>query len=93
MTALAVAFGASTAIFNTTYNGQARVDAELTNGADVTAFGTTGQSGGPASRRRWRALPGVTAAEPMQHRYAYVGADLQDLFGIDPAHDRPAPPR
>jgi putative ABC transport system permease protein len=31
-----------------------------------------------------RALPGVTAAEPMQHRYAFVGNDLQDLYGIDP---------
>src|SRR5262249_16380068 len=28
--------------------------------------------------------PGVAAAEPMQHRFAYVGADLQDLYGIDP---------
>ena len=22
----------------------------------------------------------------MQHRFAYVGNDLQDLYGIDPAH-------
>jgi putative ABC transport system permease protein len=28
--------------------------------------------------------PGVMAAEPMQHRFAYVGNDLQDLYGIDP---------
>ena len=29
-------------------------------------------------------LSGVAAAEPMQHRFAYVGNDLQDLYGIDP---------
>lgn len=84
MTALALAFGISTAIFNTTYNGQARVDAELTNGADVTAFGTMATPAGPHIAQL-RALPGVVAAEPMQHRFAYVGADLQDLYGIDAA--------
>lgn len=25
-------------------------------------------------------------AEPMMHRFAYVGSDLQDIFGINPAH-------
>jgi putative ABC transport system permease protein len=29
-------------------------------------------------------LPGVVAVEPMQHRFAYVGTDLQDLYGINP---------
>ena len=23
--------------------------------------------------------------EPLQHRFAYIGADLQDLYGVDPA--------
>jgi putative ABC transport system permease protein len=80
---LAFAFGVSTAVFNTTYVAQARVDAELTNGADVTVTGTTDT---PPSRRldRLRALPGVAAAEPMLHRFAFVGNDLQDLYGIDP---------
>lgn len=70
--------------FLATYEAQARVDAELTNGADVTVTGT---SAAPASRAldRLSRLPGVTAAQPMQHRYAYVGTDLQDLYGIDPA--------
>lgn len=83
MTALAVSFATSTAIFNTTYNNQARVDAELTNGSDVTVFGTTAR---PASAHLpvLATLPGVGAAEPMQHRFAYVGADLQDMYGIDP---------
>lgn len=83
MTALAISFAFSTAIFNTTYNAQARVDAELTNGSDVTVFGTTAA---PAGKHLaiLATLPGVKAAEPMQHRFAYVGADLQDLYGIDP---------
>ncbi|MEO7060108.1 MAG: FtsX-like permease family protein, partial [Lapillicoccus sp.] len=28
--------------------------------------------------------PGVTGVEPVQHRFAYVGADLQDLYGVHP---------
>jgi putative ABC transport system permease protein len=83
MTALAIAFAVSTAIFNTTYNAQARVDAELTNGSDVTAFGTAERPAG-AHLATFRTLPDLAAAEPMQHRFAYVGADLQDLYGIDP---------
>jgi putative ABC transport system permease protein len=84
MAALAIAFGTSTAIFNATYEGQAKVDALLTNGADVTVFGT---SASPASAQRdaIKSLPGIAAIEPMQHRFAYVGTDLQDMFGIDPA--------
>ncbi|MGT2465170.1 FtsX-like permease family protein [Mesorhizobium atlanticum] len=85
LAALAFAFAVSTAIFNATYQAQARVDAELTNGADVTVTGTPAQ---PASEAldRLSKLPGVAAAQPMQHRYAYVGADLQDLYGIDSEH-------
>ncbi len=81
--ALAVSFATSTAIFNTTYEHQASVDATLTNGADVTVTGTIDNPASPAldSVRR---MNGVAAAEPMQHRYAYVGNDLQDLYGIDP---------
>ena len=84
LVALAVAFAASTAIFNATYEAQSLVDAELTNGADVTV------SGGPsADLGRFLepilTIPGVAAVEPMQHRFAYVGTDLQDLYGVDPA--------
>ncbi|MBB3657245.1 putative ABC transport system permease protein [Rhizobium sp. BK650] len=83
LAALSFAFAASTAIFNATYQAQARVDAELTNGADITVTGT---SAVPASQalERLSKLPGIVASEPMQHRYAYVGTDLQDLYGIDP---------
>jgi putative ABC transport system permease protein len=80
---LAFAFGVSTAVFNSTYAAQSRVDAELTNGADVTVTGTTDA---PPARKldELRALPGVAAAEAVQHRYAFVGNDLQDIYGIHP---------
>ncbi len=84
LVALAFAFAASTAVFDTTYQAQSRVDAELTNGSDVTVTGSTATPAGPLLPRL-AALPGVVAAEPMIHRYAYVGADLQDIFGVDPA--------
>ncbi|WP_022799579.1 ABC transporter permease [Thermus islandicus] len=85
LAALAVAFAVSTSIFNATYAGQSRVDALLTNGADVTVTGTAAH---PAGSRlaALRAIPGVAAAQPLQHRFAYVGNDLQDLFGVDAAH-------
>ncbi len=85
LVALAFAFATSTSIFNATYEAQGRIDAELTNGSDVTLTGSTGQPAG-ALLERLRTLHGVKAAEPMMHRYAYVGADLQDIYGIDPNH-------
>jgi putative ABC transport system permease protein len=81
--ALAVGFAISTAVFNVTYSGQARVDAELSNGADVNVTGATANPAG-AELEKILATPGVLAAVPMMHRYAYVGADLQDIYGIDP---------
>ncbi len=83
LVALAFAFAVSVALFNTTYAAQARVDAELTNGADVQVSGMT--AGAPGSMlAQLAALPGVAAAQPLQHRFAYVGTDLQDIFGINP---------
>lgn len=85
LVALAFSFATSTAIFNTTYNAQARVDAELTNGSDVTVTGST--TFAPSSMlTQLKSLPGTTAVQTMQHRFAYVGNDLQDLYGIDPTH-------
>ncbi|MET3922253.1 FtsX-like permease family protein [Arthrobacter sp. UYEF20] len=82
--ALALAFAASTATFNATYRQQAEVDARLTNGADVAVTappGTTLDAGiGPAITR----TPGVVSVEALLHRYAYVGADLQDMYGVNP---------
>ena len=89
---LTAAFAVSTAVFNQTYQQQSRVDAQLTNGADVTAA-TTAATGLPASAfAAARRLPGVAAVQPMMHRFAYVGNDLQDLYGIDPRHIGTATP-
>ncbi|MDX6352298.1 MAG: putative transport system permease protein, partial [Streptomyces sp.] len=82
---LAAAFAASTAVFNSTYSQQAQADAVLTNGADVTVTESAGSASGPADAAKVAALPGVHHVEPLQHRYAYVGADLQDLYGVQPS--------
>lgn len=83
LVALAFSFAASTAIFNATYEQQARVDAALSNGADVAVTGTVLDSAS-SELAKIAAVPGVAHAEPMQHRFAYVGTDLQDLYGINP---------
>jgi putative ABC transport system permease protein len=79
---LAFSFAVSTAVFNTTYNVQSRVDAALTNGSDVTVTGTTPYPAGQLLDSISR-VPGVVAARAMIHRYAYVGNDLQDIYGIN----------
>jgi putative ABC transport system permease protein len=81
--ALAVAFAASTATFNATYRAQAEVDAQLTNGADITVTEPPGSSVSAGAAVKLAAVPGVRAVEPIQHRFAYVGADLQDLYGVN----------
>ncbi|HSR84758.1 MAG TPA: ABC transporter permease [Streptosporangiaceae bacterium] len=82
--ALTASFAVSTAIFNQTYAAQSRVDAQLTNGSDVTAA-TTAESGlPPRIFPAVKSIPGVQAVQPMMHRFAYVGNDLQDMFGINP---------
>lgn len=82
---LALAFAASTATFTATYRTQSEVDAQLTNGADVTVTPSPGTDTPPADAARIAAVPGVRGVEPMQHRYAYVGSDLQDLYGVRPS--------
>jgi putative ABC transport system permease protein len=81
--ALAVSFAISTAVFNATYQRQAEVDARLTNGADVTVTEPPGAHVAPASGAALK-ISGVRHVEPLQHRYAYVGSDLQDLYGVRP---------
>lgn len=85
--ALTIGFAASTAVFNSTYRQQAEVDAVLSNGADVTATVSPGARIAPGSPvvAAIADTPGVRHVEPIQHRYAYVGADLQDLYGVNPA--------
>jgi putative ABC transport system permease protein len=80
---LAISFAVSTATFNATYRHQAEVDAQLTNGADVTVTESPGAHVLPRAAAALAQTSGVRAVQPLQHRYAYVGADLQDLYGID----------
>jgi len=83
--ALAISFAASTATFNATYQQQAEADAQLSNGADVTVTEPPGLRVGPAAAAGMQTVAGVQHVEPIQHRFAYVGADLQDLYGVRPA--------
>ena len=81
---LAVALGlaVSTAIFTATYDSQARLDVALTVGSDVAVIAPPGSSVGPRETATIAHAPGVTAVEPLQHRFGYVGPDLQDLYGV-----------
>lgn len=79
--AVAVAVTAAAGIFTTTYDRQARLDVALTVGSDVAV---TLPADSPASLKPALAnVPAVSAVEQVAHRLAYVGPDLQDLYGID----------
>jgi putative ABC transport system permease protein len=41
-----------------------------------------GSAVGPDGARDLTGVPGVRAVEPLMHRFAYVGPDLQDLYGV-----------
>jgi putative ABC transport system permease protein len=82
---LLLAFGVNLGIFTATYNQQARIDAQLTLGADVVATAPAGTAARVGLARRVEQLPGVAAVSAVDHSYAYVGPDLQDTFGIDAA--------
>lgn len=83
--ALTTAFAASTAVFNATYQQQAEVDAVLSNGSDVTVIEPPGVTVHPSQGAALAAIPGVIGVTALQHRFAYVGNDLQDIYGVDPA--------
>jgi putative ABC transport system permease protein len=85
LVSLTLAFAISTAVFNATYKQQAEVDAVLTNGAPVAITESPGVSVGPQGATQIAAVKGVRSVEPLQHRFAYVGADLQDLYGVRPS--------
>ena len=85
LVALTAAFAGSTSVFNSTYQAQAEVDARLSNGADVTVTESPGANVGPQQGiAQLKRIPGVGSVEPLQHRFAYIGADLQDLYGVRP---------
>ena len=81
--AVAVAVTISAAVFTTTYDQQARVDTALTVGSDVAV--TVAPDSVTSLDPALAAVPGVTAVEKVSHRLVYVGPDLQDIYGIDPA--------
>jgi putative ABC transport system permease protein len=81
--ALTVAFALSTSIFNATYQRQAEFDAVLSNGAMVTVVESAGSSAQAIQATGFAKVRGVRSATPLLHRFAYVGKDLQDLYGID----------
>jgi putative ABC transport system permease protein len=85
LVALTAAFAGSTSVFNSTYQAQAEVDARLSNGADVTVTESPGITvGAQQGISQLKKVPGVASVEPLQHRFAYIGADLQDLYGVRP---------
>ena len=80
---LLLAFGVNLGIFTATYNQQARVDAQLTLGADVVATAPPGTVAAKDLAGKIASVPGVAAVTTVDHSYAYVGPDLQDTYGID----------
>ncbi len=84
---LAVALGlaVSTAIFTATYDAQGRLDVALTVGNDVAVVQPPGSTVGPDAVKQLAAATGVRSVEPQQHRFGYVGPDLQDLYGVNAA--------
>jgi putative ABC transport system permease protein len=83
--AVAVGLAASTAVFTATYDRQASLDVALTVGADVAVTAPPSVALPAGTERILAAAPGVRAVEPVQHRFAYVGPDLQDVYGISAA--------
>jgi putative ABC transport system permease protein len=81
---LLLAFGVNLGIFVATYDQQARIDAQLTLGADVVATAPPGAVTRHKLVQRIARVPGVAGVSTVDHSYAYVGPDLQDTFGVDP---------
>ncbi|MDX6473830.1 MAG: putative transport system permease protein, partial [Gaiellaceae bacterium] len=82
---LLLAFGVNLGIFTATYDQQARVDAQLTVGGDVVVTAPPGAIAKNGLVAKVAQTGGVAGVTPVDHSYAYVGPDLQDIFGIDPA--------
>ncbi len=82
---LLLAFGVNLGVFSATYDQQARVDAQLTLGADVVVDAPPGSVTRQKLEQKIAHVPGVAATSAVDHSYAYVGPDLQDTFGVDPA--------
>ncbi|MCW2665318.1 MAG: putative ABC-type transport system involved in lysophospholipase biosynthesis, permease component [Frankiales bacterium] len=83
--AVALALAGSTAVFTATYNSQASLDVALTVGSDVAVTAPVSVALPAGTEQALSAAPGARAVEAVQHRFAYVGPDLQDVYGINPA--------
>jgi len=83
LAALALSFGISLAIFSHTYDAQQRVDAQLTLGSDVKVTPGSRAPQTAAFAARLAAAPGVAAVTPFKTTVAYVGTEIQDIFGVD----------
>ncbi len=81
---LLLSFSVSLGIFSATYDQQSLADARLTLGADVVVNAPPGSSLTASALAAASAAPGVRTSSPMLHSYAYVGSDLQDIFGVRP---------
>ena len=80
---LLLAFGVELGLFAATYDQQARVDAQLTLGADVVVTAPPGAVASRGLEGSVARVPGVRGTSALDHSYAYVGPDLQDTFGVD----------
>src|SRR5205807_8237583 len=80
---LLLAFGVNLGIFAATYDQQANVDAHLTLGADVVATAPPGVAAGHNLERKVAGVKGAGGTTGVDHSYAYVGPDLQDVFGVN----------
>jgi len=82
---LLLAFGVSLGVFTATYDQQVAADAQLTLGGDVTVMAPPGRVQQAGLAQAVASVPGVQAVTAVDHSYAYVGPDLQDTYGINPA--------
>ena len=80
---LLLAFGVNLGVFAATYDQQARVDAQLTLGADVVASAPPETLRAPQLEQKISQVAGVAGTTSLDHSYAYVGPDLQDTFGVN----------
>jgi len=87
---LALSFGISLAVFAHTYDAQQRVDAQLTLGSDVKVTPGSHAPQTAAFAARLAAAPGVAAVTPFKSTVAYVGTEIQDIFGIQTSSFRRA---
>jgi putative ABC transport system permease protein len=83
--ALALSFGFSVALFSSTYTHQQEVDARLTLGADVRVATSTAHPQTTAFTSRLDTVPGAADATPFKTTVAYVGSEIEDIFGVNVA--------